>query len=196
MTLRVEVLTGTALGAALDDLARLRIEVFRDWPYLYDGDLGYERRYLDSYRSADGATLVGAFDGDRLVGAATATRLTDHADDFARAFDRTPYDLGDIYYCAESVLLPAYRGQGIGHLFFDRREARARALGCRYSAFCAVIRPDNHPARPAEYVPLDGFWTARGYGKLDGAIAEYHWRDIGEAEQTPKPLQFWIKDLT
>ena len=38
----VRRLTGEALGAALDDVARLRIEVFRAFPYLYDGDAEYD----------------------------------------------------------------------------------------------------------------------------------------------------------
>lgn len=37
----VRALTGLDLDAALDDMARLRIKVFRDWPYLYDGDVDY-----------------------------------------------------------------------------------------------------------------------------------------------------------
>ena len=68
---QVRALTGPALEAALDDVARLRISVFHDWPYLYDGDLGYERKYLQSYRDSDRAIVVGAFDGERLAGAAT-----------------------------------------------------------------------------------------------------------------------------
>ena len=67
--IRVAPLTGAALAGALDDVARLRIEVFRDWPYLYDGDAAYERAYLQIYRDSPGAIVVGAFDGDRLVGA-------------------------------------------------------------------------------------------------------------------------------
>ena len=43
MSLRVALLTGTALGQVLPDLARLRITVFRDWPYLYEGTLAYEQ---------------------------------------------------------------------------------------------------------------------------------------------------------
>ena len=74
------VLTGADLDAALDDVAALRIAVFRDWPYLYDGDLDYERGYLETYRNSEGAVLVGAFDGPRLVGAATGTPMRDHAD--------------------------------------------------------------------------------------------------------------------
>ncbi|MHA7869506.1 MAG: GNAT family N-acetyltransferase [Salipiger thiooxidans] len=193
--MRVETLTGAALDAALDEVAKLRIAVFRDWPYLYDGDLAYERRYLQSYRDSPGAVLVGAFDGDRLVGAATGTPMEDHADDFAAAFAGTGLDLGTIFYCAESVLLPEYRGRGVGHRFFDLREAHARALGRARSAFCGVVRPADHPLRPAGAAPLDPFWRKRGYAPLEGAVATFRWKDIDWTEETAHPLQFWIRDL-
>ncbi|NOD35418.1 MULTISPECIES: GNAT family N-acetyltransferase [unclassified Ruegeria] len=191
----VRPLTGAALEAALDDVARLRIKVFHDWPYLYDGDLEYERKYLQSYRDSDQAIVVGAFDGDRLIGASTGAPLTDHAEDFAAAFEGTGLELGDIFYCAESVLLSEYRGQGVGHKFFDEREAHARRLGFSKAAFCGVQRPDDHPMRPAQYRPLDTFWRARGYTPLPGVMAQFSWKDIGEDGETLKPLQFWIRDL-
>lgn len=189
------VLTGAALDAALDDVARLRIAVFRAWPYLYDGSLDYERDYLASYRSSPGAVVVGAFDGARLVGAATGTPLEDHASDFAAPFAGTGLDLADVFYCAESVLLPDYRGQGLGHAFFDAREGHARDLGRSHSVFCSVIRPADHPLRPAAYRPLDAFWRGRGYAPLPGVIARFHWTDLGESGETEKPLQFWGRKL-
>ncbi len=195
MTLRIETLTGAALEAALDDVARLRIEVFRAWPYLYDGDLAYEREYLQSYRDSAGAVVVGAFDADRLVGAATGTPLADHADDFAAAFAESTLDMADIFYCAESVLLPAYRGQGAGHGFFDAREAHARELGFAKSAFCSVIRPKEHPLHPTGYTPLDPFWRKRGYQPLPGVVAKFAWKDIDQPKETTKALQFWLRDL-
>jgi len=192
--IRTETLTGAAVTAVLDDLARLRISVFRDWPYLYDGDLEYERNYLRAYESP-GAVVVAAWDGGRMIGAATGAPMEDHADDFAAAFAGRPEPLDQIFYCAESVLLPEYRGRRLGHVFFDGREAQGRALGRRFSAFCSVIRPADHPARPADYLPLDGFWRKRGYAPLPGAVAEFEWRDIGESTQSRKPLQFWMKKL-
>ncbi|MCB4455994.1 GNAT family N-acetyltransferase [Leisingera sp. McT4-56] len=195
MTIRVETMTGAALEATLDDVARLRIKVFRAWPYLYDGDLAYEREYLQSYRDSERAVVVGGFDGDTLVGASTGAPLADHADDFAAAFEGTGIDLKDVFYCAESVLLPEYRGHGVGHGFFDAREAHARKHGFSKTAFCGVQRPADHPLRPADYAPLDPFWRKRGYAPLEGAIAHFSWKDVDQAEETRKPLQFWIRDL-
>ncbi|UWQ53479.1 GNAT family N-acetyltransferase [Leisingera caerulea] len=195
MTIRVEAMTGAELEAALDDVARLRIKVFSAWPYLYDGDLGYEREYLQSYRDSERAVVVGAFDGATLVGASTGAPLADHADDFAAAFAGTGIDLNDVFYCAESVLLPEYRGHGVGHGFFDAREAHARKYGFSKCAFCGVQRPADHPLRPADYAPLDPFWRKRGYQPLSGAIAHFSWKDVDQAEETKKPLQFWIRNL-
>ena len=195
MSIEVLALTGDALEAALDDVARLRIAVFRAWPYLYDGHLDYERRYLKTYRKSENAILVGAFDNGRLIGASTGTPMEEHGDEFGAAFTATGIPLTDIFYCAESVLLPDYRGRGIGHAFFDTREAHARRLGRTHSAFCRVVRPEDHPLHPADYRPLDGFWRKRGYAPLEGAVAEYAWKDIGEAEESVKPMQFWIRAL-
>ncbi len=195
MSLSVRPLTGDALDAALDDLARLRIAVFRDWPYLYDGDLDYERRYVAAYRDSPGAILVGAFDGVRLVGAATGTPMEDHAAEFAAPLAALDVPLARIFYCAESVLLPDYRGQGAGHAFFDHREAHGRALGRTHSVFCAVARPADHPLRPAGYRPLDPFWRARGYAPLHGAFARFSWKDTDRPDATEKLLQVWSKLL-
>lgn len=191
----LRTLIGAALDAALDDVAALRIAVFRDWPYLYDGSAEYERRYLESYRNNPRAIVVGAFDGPALIGAATGTPMEDHADAFAKAFAGVDIPLDQIFYCAESVLLPKYRGQGVGHGFFDHREAHARALGRRYVAFCAVIRPDTHPLRPVAARSNEPFWRGRGYAPMPGVVAKFDWTDVGQTASSLKPLQFWIRSL-
>jgi GNAT superfamily N-acetyltransferase len=194
MTLRFREFVGEEIAEVVDGLARLRVTVFRDWPYLYDGDAEYERGYLSGYAKGD-SIVVAAHAGERMVGAATGMPLSDHADDFAAAFEGSGIDMGEVFYCAESVLLPEFRGHGAGHAFFDRREAHAARLGFSRVAFCSVLRPGDHPARPADERSHDAFWRGRGYAPLAGVVARFSWRDIGDADQTGKDLQFWMKRL-
>ncbi len=196
MTITVAPLTGGALKAALPDLARLRIEVFREWPYIYDGSYDYEATYLANFAASQGSVVIAAIDGDRLVGASTATPMGGHAKEFAAPFISRGYDITRLFYFGESVLLRAYRGRGFGHAFFDQREAHARALGGFTSAtFCAVVRPDNHPMRPMGFTSIDGFWRKRGYAPVPGLVGAFEWLDIGDHAETSKPMQYWMKAL-
>jgi len=192
---RVVPLAGPAIAPLLPALAELRIQVFRDFPYLYDGDLAYERWYLERFAAAEQALVVAALDGERLVGAATAAPLAAEHEDFRAPFIRLGIDPADVFYLAESVLLGGFRGQGIGHAFFDEREAAGRRLGFGKAAFCAVVRPLDHPLRPPGYRPLDGFWRRRGYVPVPGMTTTFPWKDLDEAEASPKPMQFWLREL-
>jgi len=193
--IEIRALRGDDLEAALDDVAALRIAVFRDWPYLYDGTLSYEQQYLAHYRDNAEALLVGAFDGDRLIGASTSTPMENHADSFAAPLHAMGLPVQSILYGAESVIFPAYRGQGLGSRFISLREEHCRRLGRRHVAFCSVQRPDAHPARPSGARTNDAFWRRHGYAPLPGAVAEFRWLDVGDAVETAKPLQFWLRDV-
>lgn len=193
--MRVEVVTGASVEPYLDALAQLRITVFREWPYLYDGSADYERSYLQKFVDCPASLMVLAFDGEEVVGASSGLPLTAEDEALRRPFEQQDWDLGTIFYCGESVLLPAYRGRGLGHRFFDERETHARRLGYSTICFCAVQRPADHPRRPADYVPLDGFWQRRGYQKHPELIAEFPWQDLDETEESAKPMAFWLRRL-
>lgn len=194
VTLRT--LTGSALLRFLPAVARLRIAVFREWPYIYDGDEVYEQSYLARYAGRRGAAIVLALAGETCVGASTCLPMAEEGAAVRGAFDAAFWPVGEICYFGESVLLPGFRGQGIGVKFFTAREAHAAAQGLDLCAFCAVVRPDAHPLRPAGYTPLDGFWRRRGYTPRPDLRCAMRWRDLGEEEQTEKQLAFWAKSLS
>ena len=183
------------LGTALPDLARLRTAIFRAWPYCYEGDAAYEERYLATFAAAPGAVVIGAFAGPRMVGAATACPLAAADPAFGAPFVAAGLDPAEWFYFGESVLEPAWRGHGIGVAFFGAREAAARERGFARTCFCAVERPANDPRRPADHVPLHGFWRRRGYAPL-GLSTDYAWRDVGDAGETAKTMRFWGRDPT
>jgi len=195
MSIAVRTLTGAEVAAHLPDLARLRIAVFAEWPYLYDGERDAESDYVREFAAEPGSVLVAAFDGARVVGVATASPMAGQKPAFRAPLEQLGYDTSAMFYFGESVLLPEYRGQGIGHAFFDHREAAARAAGARFACFAAVIRPQEHPSRPAGYRPLDAFWRKRFYAPVPGATVELSWKEHGESAETPKHLQLWLRGL-
>jgi GNAT superfamily N-acetyltransferase len=194
--LRVERITGAEVLRYIDDLARLRITVFREFPYLYEGSLDYERRYLESYARSPHSVVVLARDGTTVVGASTAMPLGEHGENLEPVFTAARIEPDGVFYFGESVLAREHRGKGLGHAFFDEREAAARAYGAKLCAFCAVVRSGAHPLRPRDYVPHDAFWTRRGYQKRADITARFAWPDVGETAETEKTMVFWLKELS
>lgn len=195
MNLTVRALTGGEITAALADLARLRIQVFAAYPYLYDGDPVYEAKYLREFTAAPNAVLVAAFAKTQIVGAATASPMLDAKPEFREPFEQRGIDPKSLFYFGESVLLPEFRGKGIGHAFFDQREAHARSCGATTAQFAAVVRKDDHPARPADYIPLDAFWRKRGYAPMPGVTTQLAWREHGDDDESVKTMQYWLRAL-
>lgn len=117
MSITVRTLEPGEVQARIADLARLRIAVFREWPYLYDGDAGYESSYLASFAAAPHAVLVAAFDADDIVGMATASPLAAQGSAVLEPVAAHGFDVPTTFYFGESVLLPQWRGRGIGHAF-------------------------------------------------------------------------------
>ena len=192
--IEIRSVTGAAIGPWIDHLAALRIEVFRDFPYLYDGDADYEREYLSTYLRSDQALIVLALDGEQVVGASTGLPLLAETDNLIEPFVRAGLAPEQVFYFGESVLLPDWRGQGLGHRFFDEREAHARAAGFRYTAFCAVDRSPDDPRRPPGHRFLDEFWRRRGYSPQPAMQAAIAWKEIGESSPSEKRLTFWLRD--
>ena len=191
----IETLSGAALLPCLDDVARLRIAVFRDWPYLYDGDVGYERDYLAAYAQSPNSVVVLARAGDKVVGASTGIPLAEDSAEFQAPFLERGIEVAKVFYCGESVLLPDYRGRGLGHAFFDAREAHARALGgFALTAFAAVDRDAADPRRPAGHRCNEAFWTKRGYARQAGLTMALDWNEIGVGD-CAHALTFWTRPL-
>lgn len=192
--MQIKIVHGDAVTPYIADLARLRIAVFRAFPYLYEGSEDYEASYLATYAKSPESLFVLALDGDRIVGASTGVPMTDASDEFKAPFIDAGIEPQTVFYFGESVLMDSYRGRGLGVRFFEEREAYARRLGrFDWCAFCAVERPADHPLRPAGYVPLDAFWGKRGYEKRADLRTMLSWQDIGEGEETEKPMTFWLK---
>lgn len=198
MAIEIKSVSGTQIEQYFDDLARLRITVFREFPYLYDGNVEHEREYLSTYSKTDGSVIVLALDGGKVVGMSTGIPMVSETDEVKAPFLAAGYDINRVFYFGESVLDKTYRGQGIGVRFFEEREAHALTVpgAFDYCTFCAVERPIDHPRRPIDYVPLNQFWNKRGYRHHPELFTSFTWQDLDETSKSPKKLSFWIRKIS
>lgn len=189
-------LNGTEARRHIQGLAELRLKVFSDFPYLYEGSLEYEKNYLETYFKAKNSFIFLVEDQERIVGATTGILASEEEESFRKPFRDHGLLPETVFYFGESILLDQYRGQGLGKKFFKEREQFARTLPrVQFLSFCAVERALIHPLRPKDYRPLDVFWESMGFKKEIGLETEYEWKDIDETSPSKKKMQFWLKRL-
>lgn len=193
--------SGAQIEAILPDVAGLRIRVFRDYPYLYDGNREYEEKYLQGLaRNERSLVAVARVDG-AVVGAATALPLASDAEILGgidRQFAKLGLDARDYYYYSEIVVDAAHRGHGIAREFYRRRKDRAVALGYRKVCFAAIEREPGVLPAPADYFDPAPMWATMGFVKHPGIFVTFRWPTLTPAgtQDMDHRLVFWLKDLT
>lgn len=186
---------GNDIKNYVNDLAALRIEVFKEYPYLYDGSLEAEKAYLEYYSQSKDSIILLVEDQGSVVGATTGIPLAQADYDFRKPFENKNYNIDDIFYLGESVLLPKYRGQNFGNKFFQRREEFAKSLGYNNLVFCSVNRDKSHPLKPDNYRALDDWWIRLGYKHYSDLVCKFSWKEVDEKEEVLNSLTFWQKSF-
>ncbi len=193
--LTISTYKGPEVIPFIASLAHLRIHVFKDYPYLYEGDFEYEQKYLNTYVQCQESIMVIVQADNHVVGASSAIPLHFETTAFQQPFLDQNIALDTVFYFGESVLLPEYRGQGVYRHFFQQREAAAIDYGASLTAFAAIERAIDDPRKPKDYLPLDNVWHKFGYQKNPALCAYLAWPEVGESIATQKPLIFWLKKL-
>ena len=189
-----QLLSGTAIGDALDYLAMLRLDIFPEYPYLYQGGRDDELTYLGTYAKTPDACVILAYDGWTVVGAATGMPLIHEDAQMLKAFDGTAFSLNEAYYVGELLFRPTYRNGGLGRKLLDRFEGHIRSLGYRMLTCATVERPDDHPLRPPDHIPITRFLARTGFVRLPGVTTNFIWRET-DGVKRDHPMQFWSKEL-
>lgn len=189
---------GPLLKHNLPQMAKLRIDVFKEYPYLYDGNFNYERRYLSRYLTCPESFvgLIFAADGTSLLGMTTAMPLRLEEKNFQQAFIEKGIPLEKVCYFGELLLRPEVRSQGLGHHLMKWNMQYARQHSFEYASLACVDRSGSPNLIPLRHRPLDAFWKKYGFECHPEMVSHYTWKDMGADQESEKPMIFWLKDLT
>lgn len=195
MVITENLLTGFALGGSLEDLASLRINIFREYPYLYDGVREDELKYLRLYMDTPDALVISVKDGGNMAGAATGVPLRYEHDSLIAPFIGTSYSVEELFYVGELLFYPKYRACGLGIRLLEQVVEHVRSLGkYRYLTCATVVRPDRHVPCPESYIKIDRFLARTGFVLLPGVTTSFAWKET-DGNNYDHPMQFWIKEL-
>jgi len=195
VTLHEQLVTGPAIADCLEGLATLRLDIFREFPYLYDGRREDELRYLQLYADAPEALVIIVKDGGQVVGAATGMPLRHETAELLEPFKGTSYPVDEVYYIGELLFYPEYRNHGLGMKVVWMIDDHIRSLDAyRYLTCVTVARPDDHPLRPANHISINRFLARNDFRFLPGVVTDFTWLETDGVRRSHS-MNFWVKEL-
>lgn len=190
------ILKGTEIKNYSDELAKMRLEYFKEYPYLYRGDLENERKNFRNLADNWRSILLIALEGQEIAAVSTATPLdSGYVDVPQDIFRNMGFINQDLYYFGEIIVHQKFRGIGLASQIFKEQEDFAGILGYQAVCFLAVEREQNHPLKPVDYQENDSIWEHLGYQKTNKEVF-LEWptaQSNGTVENTKNKLVFWIK---
>lgn len=193
-----EILHQHEILKMLPFLGQLRVDTFREFPYLYAGTLENEKKYTRTFANTDHAFLCRAMEGDVFLGLVTGTPLSSEQsfamNSPAQVFMEHGLNPDEYAYLGEVIVNPNFRGRGIGSSLMDLAAQEAKRQGFKHTCFLCVEREESHPLRPEDYESPDSLWEKLGYQKTNMRI-NFTWNTFVETGfDNPQEhcMVFWI----
>ncbi len=200
LSLSMDVVQGQGLLPHVNTLAEMRINLFKNFPYLYAGSLnereiGYVKRFAQNEHALLGIaqienTVAGMLTGIPLV---CDLEIVAHADSI---FAAAGLNAHEYYYFGDALVLQQFRNLGIARALFAVLEAKVKSLGYKKACFLVEDGDEHHPMRPENF-KQGLLWSKLGYKKTS-ILATMSWPTIqvnGAVQECNHTLTFWIKDL-
>lgn len=188
------------MSERFQDIAHMRLTLFKEFPYLYEGDEEGEREYLESYFNADTACLILLYDQGEIVGFSSGVGLHEEMPDIQKPFARHGLNTQDYYYVGEVMLKAPYQKKGLTKIFQEHHNWHIQNLKARGEGnfskltLMTVVRPDDHPLYPEGYEPIDGILNHFGFQKSDTLFVHLPWSQVDQEEVVDHTLNIWIKE--
>jgi len=186
------VFRGLSVSPYVKDIAKLRIETLKDFPYLYKGDLKKEIEFLEkTYLSSNDSWFLLYISSSGVAGGIGITPLEMLSDEIKEPLIINGADITNYMYIGEAMLLKGYRDRGLFKNMLSFAEKQSKDAGKKYVAFSYVEREkmNNQSCRSG-----DSLWEKYGYYKIDECI-EQKWMRSDTNKIEANRLFLWEKPL-
>jgi GNAT superfamily N-acetyltransferase len=187
------IFRGLNVSPYLKDIAKLRLETLKDFPYLYGGDLEKEIEYLERiFLSSNDSWFLLYLSSSGVAGGIGITPLDMLPDEIKEPFIINGLDISDYMYIGEAMLLRDYRDRGLFKNMLSFAEKQAKLAGKKYSVFSYVEREktNNQTNRAG-----DSIWGKFGYSKIINDPIEQKWLRSDTRRIETNKLFLWEKLL-
>lgn len=194
--IHIRPFTGEKIKTYLHSLAKLMTEIFKEYPYMKEANIVQQTEYIKRAASYKEAIAVLIFDNTTLVGASLGLPLIGECKEIQQPFLDKNMNVNDIFFFSASLLLKPYRRRGIGHHFFDVREAHVlHHKKFSHISFCVPQMEEIDPLRPEDYLSLEDFWRKRSYVHHPEMQCTLPWSPIQADASREKRMTFWLKAI-
>lgn len=170
----------------LAQLAEMRIQVFREYPYLYEGNLDYEFDYLERYVQCPSAILLALLDSaGQAWGVCTGIPLI-HEDPVLSAPIPGNHQSG--FYIGEVLILPQARGQGWGAKLLEAIIDLSQKLGFKQHYLYTVVEPAHN--RPPHYHSPAKLWRKIGFEPTP-IQCSFEWKRWDQEHPQNHTMELW-----
>jgi hypothetical protein len=195
--IHIRSFTGQHIKTYLHSLAKLLEELFKEYPFFRETNIEQQIKYIRDVAAHKESIAVLIFDNTTLVGASIGMPFAGESAQLHQPFLERHLSPQNMYYFSASLLLKPYRGRGIGHHFFDVREAHVlHYKKYTHICFCVPVRPEEDPERPDDYLKLDDFWRKRGYVHHADMQCQAQWTSALTQRVETQPMSCWMKSLS
>lgn len=195
-SITIHLLRGNESIPYLQDLAKLRILFYRNYPYLYEGNLTGEENYLRMYANSENALLAVAKKGQEIVGAVAGIALSETQEMHKKQWIQQQIPAENVFYLGEIVLLQEYLKSDLQEKLYQQFEKGVRGLK-RYDSIvvCEIERDPKDYKKPANSLSSEVRWDGRGFVRQPALNTYYSWKEVGDLEDTDHLMGFWSKEL-
>lgn len=192
--LTLSTLSGSEARKYFQQIASMRINMFKGYPYFYEGSFDCEKEYLESYFNSTHSKVLLVLKDEQIVGFSTSIPLKE-MEVVRSAFSKKQIDTSQYLYIGETLIEEPFRTPELLRKISEFHEAQAKNTG--YSRLvCMVVKRDHsHPLRPANYRALEPVQDL-GYKLLEEIEVKQKWERTDTHQREENCLDIWTKPIS